>query len=127
MKLVLSGIALAILSAVIILSEVIPYSYEVQAILLAAIGSIYIGFGLSDSHPHNLRLEVLVAALFFGIAIAGYWISPTITGMGFVLHGVWDFLHHPQVVKTAVPRWYPPFCAVYDWVLAACLFSSQIF
>lgn len=123
-KAILAGVALALSSATIIGLGAMPYSYEIHALLLSSIGAIYIGFGLLDSFPKNTALEVIIAALFFCIAIAGYLVSPVITGVGFLMHGIWDFLHHSKIITTVVPKWYPPFCAVYDWVLAACFFSS---
>jgi nicotinamide riboside transporter PnuC len=123
-KAVLAGVALALSSAAIIWLGNMSYPYEIHAMLLSSIGAIYIGFGLLDSSPKNTALEVIIAALFFCIAITGYLVSPVITGVGFLMHGIWDFLHHPKLVTTVVPKWYPPFCAIYDWVLAACFFCS---
>jgi len=37
------------------------------------------------------------------------------------LHGLWDLLHH-RLIDTEIPRWYIPFCAIVDWVMAASLF-----
>lgn len=27
-------------------------------------------------------------------------------------------LHHPKVIKTEVVRWFPPLCAIFDWIVA---------
>jgi hypothetical protein len=60
-----------------------------------------------------------VALAFFWIAAGAITLWAPLAAIGLVLHGVWDALHHPRAVTTRVPAWYPPLCAVYDWVLAA--------
>ena len=93
------------------------------ALMVAAIAFIYVGFALADGRRGVVVLESAVALAFFWIATAALKIWPPLAGLGLVLHGLWDVLHHPRAVSTRLPRWYPPFCAVYDWVLAAIFFA----
>ena len=56
------------------------------------------------------------------MAAAGLWISPWILIVGLFLHGFWDIAHHNQTFKLVkIPKWYIPFCATYDWTIAAYL------
>lgn len=84
-----------------------------SAIVLAAAGGVYVGF-VSDDKLNSSILETL-SALFFGVlAIVGVTFYPLVLRIGFLLHAVWDYLHHCQAIDTKVSLWYPPFCAVYD-------------
>ena len=85
-----------------------------SAIVLAGAGGVYVGFGLSDDKLHSSILETL-SALFFGVlAVVGVSFYPVVLGIGFLLHAVWDCLHHWKAIDTKVRFWYPPFCAIYD-------------
>ncbi len=44
--------------------------------------------------------------------------SPLLLAAGYAAHGLWDLVHHPRGVTTPVRSWYPPFCVVFDVVLA---------
>ena len=112
---------LAILAASVLgICSIIYLKYVSEAIalhssiVLAVAGGVYIGFGLADGRLNSSILETL-SALFFGIlAIIGVTFYPIVLGVGFLLHAVWDYLHHCQAIDTKVTFWYPPFCAVYD-------------
>jgi hypothetical protein len=91
------------------------------ALLLAAIGAIYVGFAIADGGRSALVLEVGGAVVFLFIAALSLWVSPTLLVLGYVLHGFWDYAHHRRLITTTIRRWYPPFCAIYDWVLAGLL------
>jgi hypothetical protein len=85
-----------------------------SAIVLSAVGAVYIGFGLAQSKVGMTVVETLSGLVFGVVAIIGVMRFPLILGIGFLFHAVWDCLHHWKVVKTKVTPWYPPFCAVYD-------------
>jgi hypothetical protein len=93
-----------------------------HALMVAAIAFIYVGFALADGRPGVAAIESGVALLFFWIAAGAVAVWPPLAGLGLVLHGAWDLLHHPRAVTTRLPAWYPSMCAVYDWVLAAIFF-----
>lgn len=95
-------------------------SIAIAAVTLALIGGAYIGFGARAHDVRTMVLELLVAILFGTAALAGllwHWIA---LPLGLALHAVWDLLHHRPIVGAPVPRWYVPFCVVYD-LLAALL------
>jgi uncharacterized protein (DUF697 family) len=110
------GLALATLP----LHAVLPHQMSVAlaALMLAAIGAIYVGFALRDGRTRAIATEIIVAALFFVAATIGLTVDPWAIPVACFAHGVWDAAHHRHV-DTAMPRWYIPFCALYDWVFAA--------
>ncbi len=89
--------------------------------LLAAIGAIYVGFGLQTGSRRQISVELIAAAGFLAAALIGLWFSPWAVPAAFVLHGFWDYAHHEDSGLAAIPRWYPPFCAVYDWIAGVAL------
>jgi hypothetical protein len=93
------------------------------ALMVAAIAFIYVGFALADGRPGIVALESAVALAFFWVATGALKAWAPLAGLGLVLHGIWDLLHHPRAITTRLPGWYPPMCAVYDWVLAAIFFA----
>ena len=97
------------------------FAFDLTALLLAVIAAIYVGFALQDGRPLILVQEVTAAAVFVLFAALGLWVSPYLWALGLALHGVWDWLHHPQGVQTQVPDYYPPVCVVVDWSLAVFL------
>jgi hypothetical protein len=116
------GVVLALLTSAFAWSSLDPDPLVLHAVALAAIGAVYAGFGLVDGRTGVAALEVLVATAFLAIALAGLWAAPMLVGLGLVLHGLWDLAHGPHRVTTRIPRWYPPFCAAYDFVFAGVFF-----
>ena len=110
------GLALATLPLHLLLSH--NNSVVLAGLLLAAIGAIYIGFGLRDGRLGNVTIEITVGTLFIVAAAIGLAVQPWAIPAAFVAHGLWDAAHH-RLVDTTMPRWYIPFCAVYDFVFAA--------
>jgi hypothetical protein len=89
-----------------------------RMVLLAAIAGIYVGFALSDGRPRVILLEASVALAFVLVAAFGGHVSLIVLALGYLLHGVWDLVHHPHAIPTRIVPWYPPFCAIYDWLIA---------
>ncbi len=85
------------------------------AIFLSTIAGVYLGFSIADGRVRNIILESTVIAIFVALSIIGLNYSLLILAFGYFAHGVWDCVHHPNLVTTQVAVWYPPFCAVYDW------------
>ncbi|HZM08448.1 MAG TPA: DUF6010 family protein [Methylocella sp.] len=103
-------------------------SEQFAAVLLAVIGAIYIGFGLQQGSRRQIATELTAAIVFIVAALAAIWSALWIIPFAYVVHGIWDHAHH-QGLKLAslyskfvsIPAWYPPFCAVYDWVAVVSL------
>ena len=90
----------------------------VYALGLALIAAIYIGFAVADGRPSVIVVECVVAAAFVVLAAAGVTGSAWLLVVGFTGHGLKDLWQH-RSHYVANTRWWPPFCLVVDWVVAA--------
>jgi hypothetical protein len=81
----------------------------VYALSLTLIAAVYIGFAVADGRPVVIAVEAGIAGVFVVVAAAG------LTGHGF--KDLWQERRH-YVANT---RWWPPFCLVVDWLVAAIL------
>lgn len=93
-------------------------SVLLAGVLMAMIGAIYIGFGVRDGRAGALVIECLGAAGFAACAIAGLTVSPWFIVAALAGHAGWDVLHHRAGAWASPPRWYIPYCAVYDLTAA---------
>jgi len=88
------------------------------AVGLAVIAFVYIGFAVADGRPKVIAVECAVAMAFVLVATAGIAGSAWLLVLGFAAHGVKDaWQERRQFV--AGTRWWPPFCAAVDWVVAS--------
>ena len=95
----------------------------VYGLSLVLIAAIYVGFSVADGRWQVIAVESTVAGVFVIVAAAG------ITGSGWLLvaglagHGLKDaWQHHSHYVANT--RWWPPFCAAVDFVVAALLTAA---
>jgi hypothetical protein len=92
----------------------------VHALSIALIAAIYIGFAVADGRPKVIAVEIAVAAVFVVLAAAGVTGTALLLVIGYAGHGLKDaWQEHRQYVATT--RWWPPFCATVDWLVAAIL------
>jgi len=108
-----------VFSIVIILVSILLskyFSYKlIAATILVSIGFIYVGFSLKNNSASAIVLEVSAALVFYFLAILGYVKNYSLIAIGIILHGVWDIMHHDQlIVKTDVPSFWPVFCITID-------------
>ena len=90
----------------------------VYAVGLAVIAFVYIGFAVADGRVRVIVVECAVAMAFVLVATAGITGSAWLLAFGFAAHGVKDaWQQHRQFVSGT--RWWPPFCAAVDWVVAS--------
>jgi hypothetical protein len=92
----------------------------VYALGLAFIAAVYIGFAVADGRARVLVVEVVVAGVFVLIASAAITGTAWLLVAGFAGHGLKDLWQH-RTHFVANTGWWPPFCAVVDWVVAAVL------
>jgi hypothetical protein len=92
----------------------------VYALGLALIAAVYIGFAVADGRPPVIVVESAVAGLFVALAAAGVTGSAWLLVLGFTGHGLKDLWQH-RSHYVAGTRWWPPFCLIVDWVVAAVL------
>ena len=89
----------------------------VYALGLAAIAFVYIGFAVADGRVHIVVAECAVAMAFVVVAAAGITDTAWLLVAGFAAHGVKDAWQHRSGFVSGT-RWWPPFCAAVDWVVA---------
>jgi len=90
----------------------------VYALGLAVIAAIYIGFAVADGRWTVLALESSVASGFIIISAAAITGTPWLLVVGLAGHGLKDLWQH-RTHFVANTRWWPPFCLVVDFVVAA--------
>lgn len=92
----------------------------VQALLLALIAAVYIGFAVADGRAGVIAVESVIAGGFVVLAATSVTGTAWILVAGYAAHGVKDaWQQRRQYVANT--RWWPPFCAAVDWLLAAVL------
>jgi hypothetical protein len=90
----------------------------VYALGLAVIASVYVGFAVADGRPKVIAVESSIAFAFVFVAAAAITGSPWLLVVGLAGHGLKDLWQH-RTHFVANTRWWPPFCMVVDWVVAA--------
>ena len=116
------AVALFVIMVNIFLSKKVS-SKLIGATVLCSIAFIYVGFALTENVTNNIILEVVVALIFYFIAIIGYSGNGYLIALGIVLHGLWDFSHHSvKIVSTDIPDYYPLFCFIVDIILGIYFF-----
>src|SRR5215203_4179444 len=115
---VLWGIVVGLLQAATPLVFWWLESATVYALGLVAIASIYVGFAVADGRPKVIAVESTVTFAFVVVAAAAATGSPWLLVAGMVGHGLKDLWQHRSHFVTNT-RWWPPFCMVVDWVVAA--------
>jgi hypothetical protein len=110
------GVVAAI--AIIILAQVLSRFFSIKLFAtacLVAIAFIYVGFSLKDNPASSIILESGVAILLYFVALFGYTRNSSLIAYGIIFHGIWDILHHDQVlITTDVPVYWPTFCFTID-------------
>lgn len=120
------GVALAGLAGLLLRWVPSQPRLEVYAVVLAAIGAVYVGSALAEKRGRSIVLEAIAAIACMALALTGLWVSPLALIAGYVLHGAWDFFHHPVPVGAQIPqRWYPPLCVGFDWAIAIVIGIQQ--
>jgi hypothetical protein len=92
----------------------------IQALLLALIAAVYIGFAVADGRPTVIAVESTVAGAFVLLTTAAVTGSAWLLVLGYAGHGLKDFWQERRHY-VAGTRWWPPFCAAVDWLVAAIL------
>ena len=93
-------------------------SATVYALGLVLIAAIYVGFAVADGRPNVIAVESSVAFAFVLVAATAVTGSPWLLVVGLTGHGLKDLWQH-RTHYVANTRWWPPFCMVVDWVVAA--------
>lgn len=91
-----------------------------HTLYIAFIAAVYIGFAVADGRPRVIAVESSVAAAFLILAAAGVTGSAWLLVAGYAAHGVKDLWRH-RTRFVAGTRWWPPFCATIDFLVAVIL------
>jgi len=95
----------------------------VYALGLTLIAAVYIGFGVADGRWKVIAAESTVAGFFVVVAAMSVTGSAWLLAGGLAGHGLKDlWQHRTQFVRST--RWWPPFCATVDWVVAGILTAA---
>jgi len=97
----------------------------VYALELALIAAVYIGFAVADGRLRVIAVECAVAGLFVLLAATAVTGTAWLLVLGYAGHGLKDAWQERRqyVINT---RWWPPFCAAVDWLVAAILVVAII-
>jgi hypothetical protein len=95
----------------------------VYALGLVVIAGIYVGFAVADGRAKVIAVESGVAFGFVVRAAAAVTGSPWLLVAGMAGHGLKDLWQHRSHF-VANTRWWPPFCMVVDWVVAAIIIGE---
>jgi len=116
-------------AAVGVVQAVSPFGFwwlepkTVYALGLALIAAVYIGFSVADGRGHVIAIESSVAGIFVVVAAMSVSGSAWLLVLGLAGHGLKDlWQHRTHFVRNT--RWWPPFCATVDWVVAGILTAA---
>jgi hypothetical protein len=115
---VISGLIVGIAQAATPLAFWWLDTAAVYALGLVVIASVYIGFAVADGRRNVLAVETGLAGIFVIIAAAAVTNTPWLLVIGLAGHGFKDLWQHRRQF-VANTRWWPPFCLVVDWAVAA--------
>ena len=115
------GVTLFSVTAPIHLLADTETSITIAAMTLALIGGAYIGLAVADGRPRVFWSELAVALLFGAAAVLGILWHWAALPIGLALHAGWDLMHHNSHRLARIPKWYVPFCVVYDLLAAGFL------
>ena len=96
-----------------------------SAVLLGVIAGVYFGFAVMRGSSRDQLVELGVASGFGLAALLGLLVDPWFLPSAYVAHGLWDAAHHSRanLRLVAIPQWYPSWCAVIDFLIAAGLIA----
>ena len=122
---VVAGVLLFLVTMVVAFLLPADCALEAFAALLGFIGAIYVGMAITQGKQVILQFTVALGFMFTGLL--GLWVSPWILVLGYLAHGLWDWVHHDHKMQVELTRWYAPFCLVYDWLVALAIAIWWVF
>jgi hypothetical protein len=66
-------------------------------------------------------VELIVAGVFFIVAVIGFRRNLWFVVAALLGHGVFDFVHRVFIENPGVPPWWPGFCLAFDVIVAGYL------
>ncbi len=96
---------------------------DAEVVLIAVVGifgGVYFGVALSSTSVKSMVMNITVAAMFAGLALAGGWINPLWFAAACFAHAAWDVvIDHPKALHEPIAQWYMPICVSADILLGA--------
>lgn len=114
------GLALGLVS--ILFSRLLKNLDEIifYGLMLAVIGALYVGFTWTDTT--SFIINCIQCFLFGTIAYLGIKRNGYLLAVGFILHGIFDFVYNLFPLPDLRPAHYDLFCWSIDWVIGVYLF-----
>ena len=122
---ILWGIVVGIIQAATPLAFWWLNGATVYALGLSVIAAVYIGFAVADGRLKIIATESGVAFGFVVISAAAITGTPWLLVIGFAGHGLKDLWQH-RTHFVSNTRWWPPFCMVVVWIVAAIIVGEII-
>ena len=97
----------------------------VHALIITLIASVYIGFAVADGRPQVIAAECTVTFLFVIVAASSATGTAWLFVIAYFAHGLKDLWQHRRQFVTGT-RWWPPFCAAVDFLVAAVIATEII-
>ena len=117
-----AGAALAIVAVLGIHFPLARFGIPLLSLFLALTACVYLGALLAQSQRTPVVIsELVVGLIVFVSAALGLLVSPVWLVFGYTSHGLWDWAHDIGAISTGVSAWFPPACAVFDFLIAAFL------
>lgn len=85
--------------------------------ILMAIATFYVVFAVMAGSSEFIWSELLIAGVFFVVAVIGFQKSLWVIVFGLIAHAVFDYSHTLVIGNPAVPAWWPGFCLAVDATL----------
>lgn len=89
--------------------------------VVVVVALYYVLFAVVGGSAQALIVELLVMGVFVLVAVLGFKVSSWIVVAGLAAHGLFDAGHELLVTNPGVPEWWPGFCMMADFGLAAFL------
>lgn len=123
---VVTGILAAIALLIYIRKYPVRKKYNVMAVGLVAVATIYVAFSVTTVNWIWITVEVVGLLLFLLFVWMAFHYSMWFVVFGWMAHIIWDMGVHPQETAPYVPYWYAWICVGFDAVIAAYLALSLI-
>ncbi|KTF18373.1 DUF6010 family protein [Pseudoalteromonas sp. H105] len=97
------------------------------AFLLITFPLYYFAFAVYVNDYAVIPLELMSGLVFFGIAILSLRLTNfykfNLLALGYLLHGIYDIIHHMLFINAGTPVWWPEFCGVIDIIIGLYLMN----
>lgn len=115
---VLWGLVAGVVNAAVPLATWWIDAAIVHALIVSLIAAVYVGFAVADGRPRVIAVECTITVIFVLVAATAVTATPWLIVAAYAAHGLKDLWQHRHQF-VAGTRWWPPFCATIDGLVAA--------